>query len=252
MTAGSARLKEPPTGVPSTEPFGESTPKSEGGVEGVQEDSSEDRRIKELKATKAQLDEELRLNMLRIAEREKELELKRDREAAQMLEEQRAEGRKRPEEIEQEAMETEEGVLKPGAEERQTRGDEEREEEPLKGERADEHEGSEEGEEKEAEKVKGKRAGEREGLGEEPPREEQEEEMMEEGQAPEAEYQTIELAELLTGPQRKERRERQEVKISEREPLGAERDIQLPDAPPPTPAEMMETEEPASESQDCF
>jgi hypothetical protein len=56
----------------------------------------------------------------------------------------------------------------------------------------------------------------------------------------------------LTGPQRKERRERQEVKISEREPLGAERDIQLPDAPPPAPAEMMETEEPASESQDRF
>jgi hypothetical protein len=75
---------------------------------------------------------------------------------------------------------------------------------------------------------------------------------MEEGQAPETVYQTIELAELLTGPQRKERRERQEVKIPEREPLDAERDIQLPDAPPPAPAEMMETEEPARESQDRF
>jgi hypothetical protein len=149
-------------------------------------------------------------------------------------------------------METEEGVLKPGPEERQTRGDEEREEEPLKGERADEHEGSEEGEEKEAKNLTGERAGEREGLGEEPLREEQEEEMMEEGQAPETEYQTIELAELLTGPQRKERRERQEVKISEREPWGAKRDIQLPDAPPPAPTEMMETEKPASESQDRF
>jgi hypothetical protein len=145
-------------------------------------------------------------------------------------------------------METEEGVLKQGAEERQTRGDEEREEEPLKGERADAHEGSEEGEEKEAKKSKGERAGEREGLGEEPLREEQEEEMMEGGQAPKTEYQTIELAELLTGPQRKKRRERHEVNISEWEPLGAERDIQLPDAPPPALEEMMETEEPASES----
>jgi hypothetical protein len=76
---------------------------------------------------------------------------------------------------------------------------------------------------------------------------------MEEGQAPKTEYQTIELAEsVLTGPQRKERRERQEVKIPERELLDAERDIQLPDAPPPAPAEMMETEEPARESQGRF
>jgi hypothetical protein len=75
MTAGSARLKQPPTGAPPTEPSGESTPESEGGVEGVREDSSEDRRIEELKATKAQLDEELRLKTLRIAEREKELQL---------------------------------------------------------------------------------------------------------------------------------------------------------------------------------
>jgi hypothetical protein len=99
------------------------------------------------------------------------------------------------------------------------------------GERANEREELEE--EGEAEDLKGERAGEREGLGDEQPGEEQNDEVMEEGQAPETEYQTIELAELLTEPQRKERRERQEVKIPERKPLGAECDIQLPDAPPP-------------------
>jgi hypothetical protein len=51
MTAGSARLKQSPTGVPPAEPSEQSTPESEGGVEGVQEDSSEDRKIEELKAT---------------------------------------------------------------------------------------------------------------------------------------------------------------------------------------------------------
>jgi hypothetical protein len=60
------------------------------------------------------------------------------------------------------------------------------------------------------------------------------------------------LAELLTGPQRKERRERQGVKIPERELLDAERDIQLPNDPPPALAEMMETEEPARDSQGRF
>jgi hypothetical protein len=34
--------------------------------------------------------------------------------------------------------------------------------------------------------------------------------------------------------------------------LDAERDIQLPDDPPPAPAEMMETEEPARDSQGRF
>jgi hypothetical protein len=34
--------------------------------------------------------------------------------------------------------------------------------------------------------------------------------------------------------------------------LDADRDIQLPDAPPPAPAEMMETEEPAREGQGRF
>jgi hypothetical protein len=133
ITAGSARLKQPPAGAPPSELSKESTPETDSVVEEVQEDSSEDRRIEELKTTKAQLDEELRLKTLRIAEREKELQLRRDREAAQVLEEQQAKGRKRSEEIEQEAMETKEGVLKPGGEDRQTRGDEEREEEPLRG-----------------------------------------------------------------------------------------------------------------------
>jgi hypothetical protein len=73
MTVGSARLKQPPTGVPPAEPSGESTPESEGGVEGVQGESSEDRKIEGLKATKAQLDEELRLKQIRIAEKERKL-----------------------------------------------------------------------------------------------------------------------------------------------------------------------------------
>jgi hypothetical protein len=75
---------------------------------------------------------------------------------------------------------------------------------------------------------------------------------MEEGQAAKPEYQTIELMELLTGAQRRERREKTGVKIPERKLLNEDRDIQLPDAPPPAPAEMMETEEPARESQDRF
>jgi hypothetical protein len=78
MTAGSARLKQPPTEVPPAEPSGESTPESEGGVEGVQEESSEDRKIEGLKATKAQLDEELRLKQIRIGEKERKLRLERE------------------------------------------------------------------------------------------------------------------------------------------------------------------------------
>jgi hypothetical protein len=58
--------------------------------------------------------------------------------------------------------------------------------------------------------------------------------------------------ELLMGAQRREKREKTGVKIPERKLLHEDRDIQLPDAPPPVPAEMMETEEPARESQDRF
>jgi hypothetical protein len=143
-----------------------------------------------------------------------------------------------------------EEVLGPRVGERQAKGGEEEEGDTLKIERADAREELEE--EGETVVLKGERAGERERLGDEQLGEEPNDEVMEEGQAPETEYQTIEMAELLTGPQRKERRERQEVKISERELLDAERDIQLPDAPPPAPAEMMETEEPARESQGRF
>jgi hypothetical protein len=75
---------------------------------------------------------------------------------------------------------------------------------------------------------------------------------MEEGQAPESEYQTIELMELLTGPQRRERREKTEVKIPEQKLLNEDRDIQLPDVPPPAPVEMMETEEPARGTRAAF
>jgi hypothetical protein len=95
--------------------------------------------------------------------------------------------------------------------------------------------------------LKGERAGERERRVEE-----SEDEVMEEGQAPEPEYQTIKLMELLTGAQRRERREKTGVNIPERKLLNEDRDIQLRDAPPPAPAEMMETEEPARESQDRF
>jgi hypothetical protein len=246
ITAGSARLKQPPTEAPPTESSGEATPELEEGVGG---ESSEDRKIEGLKATKAQLDEELRLKQIRIAEKERKLRLER-KEAAQVVQEQRAIEKKLPEGVKQAAAEIGEEILGPGVGEKQAKGGEEEEGDTLKSERANEREELEE--EGEAEDLKGKRAGEREGLGDEQPGEEQNDEVMEERQAPETEYQTIELAKLLTEPQRKERRERQEVKIPERKPLGAECDIQLPDAPPPVLEEMMETEEPASESQERF
>jgi hypothetical protein len=217
--------------------------------EGVGGESSEDRKLEGLKATKAQLDEELRLKQIRIAEKERKLRLEWE-EAAQVVKEQRAIEKQLPEGVEQAAAEIGEEILGPGVGEKQAKGGEEEEGDPLKSERAGEREDLEE--EGEAEDLKGERAGEREGLGDEQPGEEQNDEVMEEGQALETEYQTIELAELLTEPQRKERRERQEVKIPERKPLGAECDIQLPDAPPPVLEEMMETEEPATKSQERY
>jgi hypothetical protein len=66
ITAGSARLKQPPTEAPPTESSREATPELKEGVGG---ESSEDRKIEELKATKAQLHEELRLKEIRIAEK---------------------------------------------------------------------------------------------------------------------------------------------------------------------------------------
>jgi hypothetical protein len=246
ITAGSALLKQPPTGAPPTESFGEATPELEEGVGG---ESSEDRKIEGLKATKAQLDEELRFKQIWIAEKERKLRLERE-EAAQVVKEQRAIEKKLPEGVEKAAAEIGEEILGPGVGEKQAKGGEEEEGDTLKSERTGEREELEE--EGEAEDLKGERAGEREGLGDEQPGEEQNDEVMEEGQAPETEYQTIELAELLTEPQRKERRERQKVKIPERKPLGVECDIQLPDAPPPVLEEMMETEEPVSKSQERF
>jgi hypothetical protein len=238
ITAGSARLKHPPQ-----EPFKELGTEGESATEA---DSSEDKRIEELRATEAELEQ------LWIAERERELRLKRDQEAAEGLEDQRAVEKKLPEEVKQVAMETEEGVLKPGGEGKQAREGEEKEAETLKGERAGEREGLVEGEEREAETLKGERAGEREGSEDEPPREEQEDERMEEGQEQETEYESLELRELLTGPPKKELGGRQEVKSPELKPSEAERDIQLPDAPPPAPEEIMETKGLASESQDRF
>jgi hypothetical protein len=201
ITTGSARLKQPPTGAPPTESSREATPELEEGVGG---ESSEDRRIEGLKATKAQLDEELRLKQIRI-ERE---------EAAQVVKEQRALEEKLPEGVGRAAVEIVEEVLGPGVGEKQAERGKEDEGDTLKNERTDAREKLEE--EGEAVELKGERAGEREGLGDEQLGGEPNDEVMEEGQAPETEYQTIELAELLTGPQRKERRERQEVKIPER------------------------------------
>jgi hypothetical protein len=246
ITAGSARLKQPPTEAPPTESSREATPELKEGVGG---ESSEDRRIEELKATKAQLDEELRLKEIRIADKERKLREERE-EAAQVVKEQRAIEEKLPEGVEKAAVETVEEVLGLGVGEKQAKGGEEEEGDALKNERTDAREELEE--EGEAVVLKGERAGERERLGDEQLGKEPNDQVMEEGQAPETEYQTIELAELLTGPQRKERRERQGVKIPERELLDAERDIQLPDAPPPAPAEMMETEDPARDSQGRF
>jgi hypothetical protein len=70
MTAGSARLKQPPTGEPPAEFSRETTleVEKEGEIE-----SSEERRIEQLKVTKAQLGVELRLKKIRIAEKEKRL-----------------------------------------------------------------------------------------------------------------------------------------------------------------------------------
>ena len=241
MTAGSARLKQPPAGEPLAESSRETTPEveKEAGTE-----SGEDRRIERLKATKAQLDEELRLKKIRIADKERRLREERE-EAAQVLKEQRAVEEKLPEGVEKGAAETVGEGLGPGEGEKPAKGGKGEEGDALKDERTDAREELEE--EREAVGLKDERAGERERSAEEPT-----DEMMEEGQAPEPEYQTIELAELLTGTQRNERRERTEFKIPERGLLNVDRDIQLPDAPPPAPAEMMETEEPARESQDRF
>jgi hypothetical protein len=123
ITAGSARLKQPPTGAPPIESSGEATPKVEEGVGG---ESSEDRKIEGLKATKAQLDEELRLKQIRIAEKGRKLRLERE-EAAQVVKEQRAIEKKLPQGVEQAAVEIGEEVLGPRVGEKQAKGGEEEE-----------------------------------------------------------------------------------------------------------------------------
>jgi hypothetical protein len=161
MTACSARLKQPPTGEPPAESSRETTPKVE---KEVGTESSEERRIERLKVTKAQLDEEVRLRMIRIAGKERKLWEERE-EAAQVLQEQRGVEEKLPKEVEKVAAETVDKVL--GSGER---------EEPAK-----------EGEEGEGDTLKDERTDARE-------------ELEEEGEAPEPNYQTIESMELLTGP----------------------------------------------------
>jgi hypothetical protein len=96
MTAGSARLKQPPTAEPPAVSSRETTPEVE---EEGETESSEERRIERLKVTKAQLDEELRLKKTRIAEKEKRLQEERE-EAAQVLREQWAVEEELPEGVE--------------------------------------------------------------------------------------------------------------------------------------------------------
>jgi hypothetical protein len=241
MTAGSARRKQPPTGEPPAVSSRETTPEveEEGGTE-----SNEERRIERLKVTNAQLDEELRLKKFRIAEKEKRLQEERE-EAALVLQEQRAVEEELPEGVEKVTTETVDEVRGFGECEGTAKEGEEGEGDALKDERTEAREELEE--EGEPTGLKGEHAGERERIVEE-----SEDEVMEEGQAPEPEYQTIEMMKLLMGAQRRERREKTGVKILERKLLNEDRDIQLPDAPSPAPAEMMETEEPATESQDRF
>jgi hypothetical protein len=101
MTADSARLKQPPTGKPPAESSRETTPEveKEGGTE-----SSEARRIERLKVTKAQLDEQLRLKKIWIADEERRLQEERE-EAAQVLQEQRAVEEELPEGVKKVAAE---------------------------------------------------------------------------------------------------------------------------------------------------
>jgi hypothetical protein len=98
--------------------------------EGVGGESCEDRKIEGLKATKAQLDEELRLKQIRIAEKERKLRLERE-EAAQVVQEQRAIEKKLPEGVEQAAAEIGEEILGPGVGEKQAKGGEEEEGDTL-------------------------------------------------------------------------------------------------------------------------
>jgi hypothetical protein len=241
MTAGSAHLKQPLTGEPPAEFSRETTPKvkKEVGTE-----SSEERRIERLKVTKAQLDEELRLKGIRIADKERKPQEEWE-EAAQVLQERWAVEKKLLEGVEKVTAETVDEVRGFGEREETAKEGEQGEGNALKDERTDARKELEE--EGEPVGLKGERAGERERR-----IEELEDEVMEEGQAPKPEYQTIELMELLTGPQRRERREKTRVKIPERKLLNVDRDIQLRDAPPPALVEMMETEEPARAFQGSF
>jgi hypothetical protein len=107
MTAGSARLKQPPTGEPSAESSRETTPEVE---KEVGTESGEERRVEGLKTAKVQLDEELRLKEIRIVDKEKKLREERE-EAAQVLKEQRAVEEKLPKGVEKGAAETVDGGL---------------------------------------------------------------------------------------------------------------------------------------------
>jgi hypothetical protein len=188
MTAGSARLKQPPTGEPPAVSSRETTPKvmEEGGAE-----SSEERSFERLRVTKAQLDEELRLKIIRIAEKEKRLQEELE-EAAQVLQEQRAVEEELPKGVEKVATETVDEVQGLGEGEGTVKEKEEGEGDALKNERTEAREELEKGGEPVG--LKGERADERKRRVKE-----SEDEVMEEGQAPEPEYQTIELMELLTG-----------------------------------------------------
>lgn len=161
------------------------------------------------------------------AEAEEKGQLKGSQGGAQKLEERAMEGKGRTE-VEPTRMETEEGVVKW---EMETEKEEKGEEKGLE----DEH------------PVEGERPGEGR------PRENGDEEMMEEGQAPKTEFESVELLDLLTRPQKEERSGHQEeIKIRGLRPLEEGHDVQLPDAPPPAPMEKMDTSEPAQVAQGRF
>jgi hypothetical protein len=155
MTAGSARLKQPLTGEPPAVSSRETTPdvEEEGGIE-----SGEERRIERLKVTKAQLDEELRLKIIRIAEKEKRLREERE-EAAQVLQEQRTVEEELPEGVEKVATEMVDEFWGFGEGEGTAKEGEEGEGDVLKDKRTEARKELEE--EREPVGLKGERAGER-------------------------------------------------------------------------------------------
>jgi hypothetical protein len=207
---GTARFQKKPL-----EPLKELNPEAEGAT---REELIEDRKIEELKTTP---EEELRLKKIqKEAEWKEELRVKQNQEEAQTLEERRAVEKEPQEEAEQRATKAGGEAFKSEKEAHAGRS-----EERGSGPRKDE------------------RSGEREVTKEERPKWEHDEEIMEEGQPPETEYESVELVELLKGPKRKSGASTQRLKLQGQGFYKlAKRDIELPDALPPPLVEMMDTQ----------